>query len=104
MNLLNNAAKYSDDGKQIRLTVEQAGTDIVIAVKDEGFGIPKHVLTSMFEPFVQIEAHGRRADGGLRIGLALVRQLVELHGGNVTASSPGEYKGSCFTVRLPITV
>lgn len=104
VNLLNNAAKYSDPGGQIQMTVERDGTEIIIAVEDDGIGIPQHVLSSVFEPFVQVEADGRRTDGGLGIGLALVRQLVELHGGGVTASSEGENKGSCFTVRLPIAV
>ncbi len=102
VNLLNNAAKYSDPGCQVELIVDQEGTDIVIAVKDEGIGIPNHVLSRVFEPFVQAEDSGQRTEGGLGIGLALVRQLVALHGGSVTASSEGEGKGSCFTVRLPI--
>ena len=102
VNLLNNAAKYSNAGGQIRLTVHREGSDIVIAVADDGIGIPAELLSSVFEPFIQVEASGRRAEGGLGIGLALVRQLVDLHGGSVTAASDGDGQGSCFTVRLPV--
>ncbi|UXI65842.1 PAS domain-containing protein [Tahibacter amnicola] len=101
-NLLNNAAKYTDAGGQIWLTAHRDGTDAVIVVRDNGIGIPDTMLAKVFDLFTQLE-HGRhRAQGGLGIGLTLVRRLVEMHGGQVEARSDGPGKGSEFIVRLPL--
>jgi len=101
-NLLNNAAKYSDDRGRIRLSTAIDGGDLLIVVKDSGLGIPPEKLPSMFDLFVQGDDPIDRSAGGLGIGLTLVRRLVEMHGGNVTAQSEGRGRGSTFTVRLPI--
>lgn len=102
-NLLNNAAKYTEEGGQIWLTAEQKGNEAVIRVRDTGIGIPADVLPRVFEPFMQEERLPDRAHGGLGIGLALVRSLVELHGGKVEAKSDGRGKGSEFVLHLPIS-
>jgi CheY-like chemotaxis protein len=101
-NLLNNSAKYTPEGGRIRLTVEQEGQEAVIRVSDNGMGIPADMLPSIFEMFTQVDRNLVRAQGGLGIGLMLVKRLVELHGGSVEAQSDGPGKGSEFTVRLPI--
>jgi signal transduction histidine kinase len=102
VNLLNNAAKYTESGGHIELLVRKAGLEVVIEVRDNGMGIPGDLLPHVFEPFVQADQSPHRSDGGLGIGLTLVRQLVQLHGGSVDAASEGRGKGSRFTVRLPI--
>ncbi|MCY1071577.1 response regulator [Nannocystis sp. RBIL2] len=103
-NLLNNAAKYTPEGGQIRLTVELAGPDalVLIRVADSGTGISGEMLPKVFELFTQVDRTVHQAQGGLGIGLALVRRLVELHGGSVAAHSEGPGKGSEFTVKLPL--
>lgn len=101
-NLLNNAAKYTPHGGCIDLRVDRDGGDVVISVSDNGLGIPAEALHGVFEMFSQVACNMKRSQGGLGIGLTLVRQLVELHGGSVTASSPGTGQGSTFTVRLPM--
>jgi PAS domain S-box-containing protein len=101
-NLLNNAAKYTPDGGRIELAVRRDGHDAVIAVTDSGIGIPDESLPLVFEMFTQVGRTRERSQGGLGIGLALVRRLVELHGGTVTAHSAGVGLGSTFTVRLPL--
>ncbi len=103
-NLLTNAAKYSPEGSEIRLNVRCEGHQAVITVADDGEGIPQHMLTHVFEMFTQIDRPLDRAQGGLGIGLALVKRLVEQHGGTVAAESAGLGAGSKFTVRLPILV
>ena len=101
VNLLNNAAKYTDDCGFIWLTVEQQGDEAVLRVRDTGVGIAPELLPRIFDLFTQAERSLDRAQGGLGIGLSLVQRLVELHGGRVAASSaPGQ--GSEFVVRLPI--
>ncbi|HEY8607879.1 MAG TPA: ATP-binding protein [Noviherbaspirillum sp.] len=100
-NLLNNAAKYSLDGGSIRLTVEVEPNDVVIRIDDEGIGMTQDTVAHVFEMFTQAERTPDRSQGGLGIGLALVRSLVELHGGKVAAFSAGLGKGSEFTVVLP---
>jgi signal transduction histidine kinase len=102
-NLLSNAAKYTDAGGTIQLRVTRQGADGVVSVADTGIGIPAADLSGVFEMFSQVHSHRRHADGGLGIGLSLVRQLVEMHGGSVQAASPGEGRGSIFSVRLPLT-
>jgi PAS domain S-box-containing protein len=100
-NLLTNAAKYTDPGGHILLTVRPEGTDVVLRVRDTGIGIPADMLPRIFDLFVQAERRLDRSQGGLGIGLTLVRRLVEMHGGSVTAHSDGPGKGSEFVVRLP---
>jgi len=100
-NLLNNAAKYTDEGGEISLTVERDAKDVTIAVRDTGTGIAASMLPHVFELFTQSERASGRAQGGLGIGLTLVKNLVELHGGCVEAHSEGPGKGSEFVVRLP---
>ena len=100
-NLLENAAKYTDPGGHIRLEARRDGDEIVIGVKDTGIGIDPEVLTKVFEMFVQFERRLDRSQGGLGIGLSLVKSLVELHGGTVAVHSEGPGKGTEFVVRLP---
>jgi K+-sensing histidine kinase KdpD len=101
VNLLTNAAKYTDDGGRIWLTVRQEGDACVLRVRDTGVGIAPQLLAKVFDLFMQVGPSLDRSHGGLGIGLCLVRQFVELHGGTVAASSvPG--RGSEFVVRLPV--
>lgn len=104
MNLLTNAAKYSEKGSRIHLHAERQGSDVVVAVKDAGIGIPATNLRTIFEMFSQVEGALSRSQGGLGIGLCLAKQLVEMHGGKIEAKSEGPSKGSEFVVRLPIVV
>jgi CheY-like chemotaxis protein len=99
---LNNSAKYTDAGGEIRITARREGGWAVISVRDTGAGIAREMLPSVFELFTQIDGHADRAQGGLGIGLTLVKSLVELHGGTVQARSAGLGKGSEFVVRLPL--
>jgi signal transduction histidine kinase len=102
-NLLTNAAKYMDDGGLVELSLEADGAGCAcIRVKDHGVGIPADLLLNVFDFFVQAPSALNRAQGGLGIGLALVRALVELHGGRVTAASEGVGCGAVFTVALPL--
>jgi CheY-like chemotaxis protein len=101
INLLNNAVKYTEDGGHIWIQAEHAGDQVVITIRDNGIGIPPEKLPEMFELFVQEDRSLTRSEGGLGIGLTLVRSLVGMHGGSVMASSDGRGKGSTFTVRLP---
>jgi len=101
-NLLNNAAKYTPARGRIRLSVRRDGPDAVIAVSDTGVGIAADALAGVFEMFSQIGRTVDRSQGGLGIGLSLVRRLVEMHGGSVKAESGGANAGSVFTVRLPL--
>jgi PAS domain S-box-containing protein len=102
-NLLSNAAKYTDPGGHIRLRAERDGREVVIRVTDNGIGIPAEHLPRLFEMFSQVESAQVRSQGGLGIGLSLVKGLAEMHGGTVTAHSEGPGRGSEFTVRLPVT-
>jgi PAS domain S-box-containing protein len=101
-NLLNNAAKYTPAGGRVQLSVRREDGQAVIAVSDSGIGIPPDAIGSVFEMFTQVRGSLDRAQGGLGIGLSLVRRLVELHGGRVSAYSAGRGQGSTFTVRLPL--
>ena len=101
-NLLNNAAKYTHSGGKILLTTEKIGNEAVIRVEDNGSGIASDMLPRIFELFVQADNSLNRTQGGLGIGLTLVKSLVEMHGGTVEATSDGLGKGSQFTVRLPL--
>ena len=100
-NLLANASKYTDAGGRIELRAGRRGTEVAIEVRDSGIGIAAEDLPRLFQPFTQIDTSLERSRGGLGIGLALVRHLVELHGGRVAAASPGLGRGAVFTVRLP---
>lgn len=101
-NLLNNAAKYTPRGGHITLALRQQEGQAVIEVSDNGMGIPETMLPKVFQLFTQVDRHMERAQGGLGIGLALVKQLVEMHGGKVSAVSKGQDKGSTFRVALPL--
>ena len=101
-NLLGNAAKYTDEGGDISIEAERHGNQAVIRVRDSGIGIEPDMLPRIFDMFAQVPASQRRSQGGLGIGLALARALVELHGGRIQAESAGHGKGSTFTVHLPI--
>jgi len=100
-NLLNNAAKYTPDGGRITVSAQRQDGFAVITVEDSGVGIPVPLLPRVFDMFAQVDRSLERSQGGLGIGLALVRQLVEMHGGQVEADSRGPGSGSKFTVRLP---
>jgi signal transduction histidine kinase/ActR/RegA family two-component response regulator len=100
-NLLINAAKYTDRGGSIRLSSQRDGDHVVISVKDTGIGIAPQMLGRVFEMFSQARPALKRAQGGLGIGLSLVRGLVQLHGGTIEARSDGAGKGSEFVIRLP---
>jgi CheY-like chemotaxis protein/two-component sensor histidine kinase len=100
-NLLNNAAKYTDPGGRIRLDAVCQGDQVAIHIHDSGVGIPEHLLARVFDLFMQGDRSLDRAQGGLGIGLTLVRSLVEMHGGTVEAKSDGPGRGSEFIVRLP---
>lgn len=101
-NLLNNAAKYTERGGRIRLTLERAGNDAIVTVTDTGVGIRTEHLPHIFEMFAQVDQSLERSQGGLGIGLTLVKRLTEMHGGTVDASSDGHNKGSTFRVHLPV--
>lgn len=103
-NLLDNAAKYTPEGGRVELVAGLSGRDVEIEVRDNGAGIPASLLPEVFELFRQGEHHPDRSQGGLGIGLTLVRQLVELHGGRVEARSAGLGQGASFTVRLPAAI
>jgi len=101
-NLVSNAVKFSDVGGRIDLTLEQAGARVSVVVRDEGRGIEPSFLPHVFEPFRQADGTSTRATGGLGLGLSVVKHLVELHGGVVTAESAGPGCGATFTVIFPV--
>jgi CheY-like chemotaxis protein len=102
VNLLTNAAKYTPNGGVIGLELRVEGQEAVIAVRDNGIGIPAHALGTVFDMFSQLKPALDRSKGGLGIGLALVRGILALHGGSIGVDSAGEGCGSTFTVRLPL--
>lgn len=101
-NLLSNAAKFTATPGRIELRMMRQGESVLIEVRDTGVGIAHHQLDHVFEPFFQLEQHGLRGQGGLGIGLSLVRELVHMHGGSVAALSDGADQGSTFVIRLPL--
>jgi len=101
-NLINNAARYTPPNGHIAVTVVRESGDAVLRVIDNGVGIPAHVLPRVFDLFAQAERSPARSEGGLGIGLTVVKKLVDGHGGTVTATSDGPGLGSQFAVRLPI--
>jgi PAS domain S-box-containing protein len=103
-NLLNNSCKYTSPGGKIWVTAERLGSEVVVAFKDTGTGIPPDKLDSIFDMFTQVDRSLEGSRGGLGIGLTLVKRLVRMHGGSIEARSPGEGQGSEFVVRLPILI
>jgi signal transduction histidine kinase len=103
-NLLTNAAKYTPEGGQIELSARRVGEHLSIEVSDSGLGIPPEMLDQVFDLFTQVNRSLDRSDGGLGIGLTLVKRLVEMHGGTVSAESAGLGRGSRFVVTLPLAL
>ena len=101
-NLLSNAVKFTPAGGSVRVAVERLGSQVQIQVKDSGIGIPPPFLPYVFDRFSQVDSSTTRRHGGLGLGLAIVRHLVELHGGTVRAESDGERRGATFTILLPV--
>jgi CheY-like chemotaxis protein len=101
-NLLSNAVKNSEPRSPIRLTVERQGNEVALRVKDAGIGIPSQMLPRVFDPFWQVDRTQEKSEGGLGLGLTIVKRLVEMQGGSVEARSGGPGKGSEFLVRLPV--
>jgi len=101
-NILNNACKYTEPGGRIGLTAERANGDAVVTITDSGAGIPPDKLDEIFELFTQVDRTLERSQGGLGLGLALAKRLVEMHQGSIQAFSNGPGTGSRFVVRLPV--
>lgn len=101
-NLLNNAAKFTPNGGNIQLTVERHGGDALVSVRDDGLGIPGHLLPRVFDMFTQVHRSPGHPQGGLGIGLALVKALVGMHSGSIEICSAGLQKGTTVSVRLPV--
>lgn len=100
-NILNNAAKYTNEGGRIEVNSTAEGAEVLVEVIDDGIGMSPDVIARAFELFAQAERTSDRSSGGLGLGLALVKSIIELHGGSVSCSSPGTGKGSTFMIRLP---
>jgi signal transduction histidine kinase len=101
-NLLSNAIKFTPPDGEARIATRRAGTNLEIAVTDTGIGIAPDFLPYLFDRFRQGDSSTTRRFGGLGLGLSIVKSLVEMHGGSVTASSPGEGHGTTITVQLPL--
>jgi PAS domain S-box-containing protein len=101
-NLLSNAVKFTNEGGRVEVTLGRVDPHIQISVRDTGRGISSEFMPYLFERYHQADASGARRKGGLGLGLTLVRQLIEMHGGHVTAESEGEGRGATFTVKLPV--
>ena len=103
-NLLSNAVKFTPQGGKVQVLLERVNSHVEVSVIDTGMGIKPEFLPHVFDRFRQADASTTRRHGGLGLGLSIVKQLVEMHGGGVRAKSPGEGQGATFTVMLPITV
>ncbi|MHC5544640.1 sensor histidine kinase, partial [Singulisphaera rosea] len=103
-NLLSNAVKFTPKGGKVQILLERVNSHIEISVVDTGMGIKPEFLPHVFDRFRQADSTSTRRHGGLGLGLSIVKQLIEMHGGTVRAKSPGDGHGSMFTVMLPITV
>ena len=103
-NLLNNAAKYTEAGGHITVSAQRDGAQAIIKVIDNGIGIPANMLDRVFEMFTQVASPGDRSQGGLGIGLTLVKRLIEMHDGQIEARSEGPGRGSEFIIRLPLAI
>jgi signal transduction histidine kinase/CheY-like chemotaxis protein len=101
-NLLSNAVKFTPTGGRVHLDLRRSNNLAELTVTDNGMGVPLDFLPYLFEPFSQADASTRRVHGGLGLGLSIVRQLVEAHGGNISVSSDGEGRGTAFIVQLPL--
>ncbi len=99
--MLVNASKYSEVRAPITVTATYTAEEVSITITDEGLGIPRAMLTRVFEPFVQVNRHGTGTHDGLGIGLAIVRNVLLAHGGTARAESEGEHRGSRFILKLP---
>src|SRR6185436_13365631 len=100
----NNACKYTERGGHIALALERRGQEAVVSVSDDGSGIPPEMLPKVFDMFIQLDREMERSQGGLGIGLSMVKRLVELHDGSVTIDSDGPGKGTRVEVRLPMVL
>jgi CheY-like chemotaxis protein len=100
-NLFNNAGRFTDRGGRVQVRITRSGPWVEVTVADTGVGIEPTLLSRLFDPFSQAEQDLARTKGGLGLGLALTKGLVELHGGEITAESPGPGRGSTFRLRLP---
>jgi CheY-like chemotaxis protein/anti-sigma regulatory factor (Ser/Thr protein kinase) len=103
-NLLSNAVKFTPRDGRVQIRIERVNSHVEIVVSDTGVGIRPEFLPHVFERFRQADAGTTRKTGGLGLGLAIVRHIVEMHGGSVEAESSGEHQGSTFRVRLPLTI
>ncbi len=103
-NLLTNAVKFTARGGQVELVLQRVHSHLEVTVADTGEGIPAEFIHHVFDRFRQADATITRRHGGLGLGLALVKQLTELHGGSVSVASRGAGQGSTFTVRLPLSI
>jgi len=101
-NLLSNAVKFTPKGGKVQVSLEQVSSHVEITVTDTGVGIPAEFLPFVFDRFSQVDSTATRRHGGLGLGLSIVKQLVELHGGSIQARSPGEGQGSTFVISLPV--
>src|SRR5690606_1997431 len=101
-NLLSNAVKFTPSGGRVRVQLAREGSDVVLRVADTGVGVAPDLLPFVFDRFRQADSSPSRRHGGLGLGLAIARHLVELHGGTIAAESAGEGQGATFTVRLPV--
>jgi signal transduction histidine kinase len=101
-NLLSNAVKFTPEGGRVEVSLKRAGEQAEIVVRDNGTGISPDFLPHVFEHFRQADSTSTRTHGGLGIGLAIVRRLIELHGGTVAVESKGEGRGATFRIRLPL--
>jgi signal transduction histidine kinase len=102
LNLISNAIKFTSENGEIEISLQKVGSVLELKVRDNGIGIDKKFLPHVFEKFRQADSTTTRTYGGLGLGLTLVKQLIELHGGTVSAQSDGEGQGAVFTVNLPI--